>query len=265
MTLTKLQFKITFAHNLGILGGAGLFSRGSHRISGSSVSQLSGKLKKGSVTLTDGTIVSHADDGVKFSKGGKSTSVVDDLADNPRNRGSLADDFARGCTSSLFDLKQQLAQLKVTQIASLSLTAEMLKPQNSSFLKDGDSFDIAKKLCGTALDNFVAQEFSEQFALKNGSGTILEYGINNNVFEATSYRMKRAPAYKAKLDVPNTPIKKGYYYHMDTQHGFPDGAGVTRGSKGIEFYNKQGVHEGVMSIDGKFLTESAADGRTLFR
>ena len=139
---------------LGILGGAGLFSRGSHRISGSSVSELSGKLRKGSVTLTDGTIVSRADDGVKFSKGGKSTNVVDDLADNPRNRGSLADDFARGCTSSLFDLKQQLAQLKVTQIASLSLTAEMLKPQNSSFLKDDGSFDIAKKLCASWTDDF---------------------------------------------------------------------------------------------------------------
>ena len=54
----------------------------------------------------------------------------------------FTDDFGGGCVS-LGNLRQQLASLKGTQIASLSLTAEMLKPQNASFLKDDGSFEIS--------------------------------------------------------------------------------------------------------------------------
>ena len=55
---------------------------------------------------------------------------------------TFADDFARGCTSSLFDLKQQLAQLKVTQIASTNLSGIFDKQGKV----DNGSFDIAGKL-----------------------------------------------------------------------------------------------------------------------
>ena len=91
------------------------------------------------------------DDGVRFSKGGKSTSVVDDLADNPRNRGNYADDFVDnvGCTSSLSPLGQLALELKAKQQARLVASTKL----QAGIFDDG-SFDIAKKLCASWTDDF---------------------------------------------------------------------------------------------------------------
>ena len=200
------------------------------------------------------------DDGVRFSKGGKSTNVVDDLADNPRNRGNLADDFARGCISSLFDLKQQLAQLKVTQIASLSLTAEMLKPQNSSFLKDDGSWLEAKKLCGDALKKF--KKYKSNYDYDYGrmyqqepqlSQTVLGF---DDIFQNTGRKYGKAKIMKAKVDVPDSLIKKDQLYYIDTGH-----YGTTAQ---IEVFNKSGkIHQGAMNLEGTDWISGAVDGRSI--
>lgn len=201
---------------------------------------------------------SVADD-IPTNRSSRRASSANDDVDNDTNRRRRANNVP--CISNTF--------VGIPIIAGLNGNGEVLIAFSAVYNFSGysrvvndvglGSFEIVKKLCGDKLDEFnnYRSDFDGTRKDPNGkpvkpldSDTILGWGKDKDIFERTSIRVDNRNVYKALIDVPDTPIKKGQYYYSDNLHG-----GL---APEIEVFDKKGKkHLGTMDIEGKEWTGDA--------